>query len=695
MGGCLTDEMVASFAAGEMDGRARAEVEAHLRGCDDCALLVAEYAKYFFQQAEPTAEDAAAFTPAFATAPTEPEPAGTPIGRYVLGAPIDRGGAGTVYEAWDPQLKRRVALKLLRPLARAGTPAGRDDLRVRLLQEAEAMARLAHPNVVTVHDAGVHDGRVFIVMEHVEGETLAAWLGATPARHPREILDAFVAAGRGLQAAHDAGLIHGDFKPHNVLVGRDGRARVTDFGLARAQVADAGRAVLTGGTPSFMAPEQLRGHRATPASDQFSFALALYRALYGRDPFERDARRDWATGQGAPAATTGLAGLDLPARVPATLGRALALDASARFVSMGDLLGALAAPGTRAAAERARRAWPLVATALLASAIVAIARWRAAGASCGDGVVGAGEECDDGNRSDADGCLSTCRFARCGDDHVRAGVEDCDDPRDPGCVSCRRCAGGEASFLWRDNGHCYTRHAEALTWAEAARACEARDGALVGYGTAMEATAVAQALAAHDATGSWIGLRRTRGEFGFEWTAGDPWVAVVRAWWRDSAAPGGQDCAYQVAAAPTADILMPARWPTASCAERRPYVCESPAWQTSPRTNHAFRVFARRVTWDEARRACAGRGAHLASFSDAAEQASVAPAVRIDVWLGARTDRAGTPFRRVDGAPLRFAPFGVGEPDVPEGDACVVLATDQAWHDRPCRHLNGYLCEVD
>src|SRR5262249_48639064 len=160
--------------------------------------------------------------------PPEPEPErGTVFGRYVVLERIGRGGMGVVYAAYDPDLERRIALKLIR------TDVGRDPdtLRARLLAEAQAMARLAEPNVLTVHDVGAVGGHVFIAMELVDGATLSGWLRAAP-RGRREILAAFVAAGRGLAAAHEAGLVHRDFKPDNVLVGKDGRVRVTDFGLA-------------------------------------------------------------------------------------------------------------------------------------------------------------------------------------------------------------------------------------------------------------------------------------------------------------------------------------------------------------------------------------------------------------------------------------------------------------------------------
>jgi tRNA A-37 threonylcarbamoyl transferase component Bud32 len=183
--------------------------------------------------------------------------------------PLGTGAMGVVYAAYDPQLDRRVALKLLRPDARASA-----DAQHRLLREARLMARLAHPSVVTVYDAGVWGDRVFIAMELVPGSTAAEYVSKAP-RSWRETLTLFLQAGRGLAAAHAAGVVHRDFKPDNVLVSPDGRARVTDFGLAHST----GLTERPGGTPVYMAPEVLHGAPATPASDQYSFCVALSAAL--------------------------------------------------------------------------------------------------------------------------------------------------------------------------------------------------------------------------------------------------------------------------------------------------------------------------------------------------------------------------------------------------------------------------------
>jgi eukaryotic-like serine/threonine-protein kinase len=226
---------------------------------------------------------------------------GALYGRYMILERVGAGGMGVVYKAFDPHLDRKVALKLVR-VGKAGSDASEG--RERLLREAQAIAKLSHPNVVAVFDVGSLAGEVYVAMEYVDGESLAAWLRAGP-RDEDEVLDVYLQAGRGLAAAHRAGVVHRDFKPENVLVGHDGRVRVVDFGLAqaperlpvgdeestavRAELHDDGEPLTeTGavlGTPAFMSPEQHLGRATDPATDQFSFCVALFEALYGEHPF--------------------------------------------------------------------------------------------------------------------------------------------------------------------------------------------------------------------------------------------------------------------------------------------------------------------------------------------------------------------------------------------------------------------------
>ena len=220
-----------------------------------------------------------AFTPEIAAEPAVP--AGGRIGRFVVLRELGRGAMGVVFAAYDEELDRKVAIKLLH----AGRGAEASQGRTMLLREAQAMARLAHPNVVAVHEVGVIQGAVFVAMEHVAGIDLQRWL-ATAKRPWREVLAILRQAGEGLVAAHREGLVHRDFKPSNVLVGDDGRVRVADFGLAarRSDSDGHGRttgiapltATLTGegaliGTPVYMAPELLRGAPATAQSDQYAY----------------------------------------------------------------------------------------------------------------------------------------------------------------------------------------------------------------------------------------------------------------------------------------------------------------------------------------------------------------------------------------------------------------------------------------
>jgi predicted Ser/Thr protein kinase len=287
-----------------------------------------------------------------ATAPGSGQPPspslalGDSLGRYKLERELGSGGMGVVYAALDTDLERRIALKVLRSAADT-------EARGRLLREARAMARLSHSNVVVVHEVGSAGGRDFVAMELVDGETLADWLRAT-SRSADEIVDAFVAAGHGLAAAHAAGLVHRDFKPHNVLRARDGRIVVTDFGLARgvdvvvAEPAGGGAAsssaalsgiTVTGsvlGTPAYMAPEQWLGGSVGPATDQFAFCVALWEALTGARPFRggtlEELREEVARGPAALDASR------LPRALRAPLRRGLDPDPRRRWPSMTALL---------------------------------------------------------------------------------------------------------------------------------------------------------------------------------------------------------------------------------------------------------------------------------------------------------------------------------------------------------------------
>jgi tetratricopeptide (TPR) repeat protein/predicted Ser/Thr protein kinase len=397
---CPHESTLGAFVDGRLPRTEAAAIEEHARTCPRCPGRI-EHAR---------AEASGGRTATFANVAgvevrprsgSEPEPPierraghdpellerGASVGRYTILALVGRGGMGEVYAAYDPELDRKIALKLLR--ARSSDPRSR----ARLLREAKAIAKLSHANVVVVHDAGTFDERVFIAMEFVDGETLKEWLAAAP-RGRREILDVFASAGRGLEAAHVAGLVHRDFKPHNVMVGKDGSVRVMDFGVARqvdatggadadvvdapaigagdAQVADApgdgaGEPPVLGdspddlsftrtgelvGTPLYMAPEQFQAGRTDARTDQFSFCVALYSALYRAHPFGGESIDVLVgrvlTGEVQPPP----AKHDVPTWLRRVLLRGLSVSPAARWPSMTALLEALEQDPARARRRR-------------------------------------------------------------------------------------------------------------------------------------------------------------------------------------------------------------------------------------------------------------------------------------------------------------------------------------------------------
>jgi tetratricopeptide (TPR) repeat protein/predicted Ser/Thr protein kinase len=333
-------------------------------------------------------------------APEEPAPpptgdieTGTSVGRYIVLSTLGKGGSGVVYAAFDPRLDRKVALKLVQP-----SPRGHE----RLLREAQAMAQLSHPNVVTVHDVGTVGDRVFVAMELVDGGTLRQWQREAP-RPWRAVLDRYLAAGAGLAAAHAHGLVHRDFKPDNVLVGKDGAVRVVDFGLVlraesgeasvrtpslrpprpepatiadtmptAAPTVDDGNLASDGrlthadrvvGTPGYMAPEQFHASAADARTDQFSFCVALYEGLYGQRPFAGRTVAELEAATRAGRVRPPPRGRRVPAHLVRAIERGLAADPARRWPSMTELLAELRR-------DRGRR-WRRGAVALLALAAVA------------------------------------------------------------------------------------------------------------------------------------------------------------------------------------------------------------------------------------------------------------------------------------------------------------------------------------
>ncbi|MBK7537937.1 MAG: protein kinase [Myxococcales bacterium] len=317
------------------------------------------------------------------------------LGRYHLLEMVGKGGMGVVWGAWDPQLERRVAIKVMQPTVSA--------TRERMLIEGQALAKLSHPNVVPIYDVGVIDDRVYLVMEWVRGESLREYARAP--RHWRDLVAVYRQAGEGLLAAHDAGLIHRDFKPDNAIRGEDGRVRVLDFGLARGEVrsdaaapgdgavepSPAGAPLTVGaGTPRYMAPEQVTGEMLTAAADQYAFCVSLREALTQRSPEvgrfvarTRELTRRLRSGA-RPAASTrpAPAAAPLPRYLASALERGSSALVAARYPSLRELLDALERDPVR------RWRWRGLGAAAVATAAAAFALGRSGAASAPDPCTG-------------------------------------------------------------------------------------------------------------------------------------------------------------------------------------------------------------------------------------------------------------------------------------------------------------------
>jgi eukaryotic-like serine/threonine-protein kinase len=360
---CIDDDTVLGLIEGRIAPAALAGIEDHLDTCATCRDVVAHVAQV--------------------ASPARVLERGTSVGRYVVGEPLGAGAMGRVYSAWEPELDRRVALKLL---VSDGIAGGRE----RVVREAQAMARLSHPNVVGVHEVGTSEHGVYVAMELVDGDNLRAWAAAQ--RPWRDVVAVLAGAARGLAAVHAAGVIHRDFKPDNVIVGADGRARLGDFGLARAGngreseprgelvLASGTPATAIAGTPAYMAPEVLRGGAATPASDQFSFGVTAYEALTGARP---STGATWTELLAAIEHETVAPIRGVPGWLDDTIRRCLAVDPADRFSSMQAVVDRLVA----GAARRSPARW--IASGLAAATLASVVTFFAvrgtttpSGASC-------------------------------------------------------------------------------------------------------------------------------------------------------------------------------------------------------------------------------------------------------------------------------------------------------------------------
>jgi len=359
--GCPSDEIFTRLVEGLLPEDETRALEAHCDGCLTCARLLAELAR--------------------AISPSGGAGGGGLLGdRYRLLEPLGAGGMGVVYAAFDTKLSRKVAVKRLRETG-LGTPA--EKRRGRFMREAQLLASLSHPNVLTVHDVGGADRELYVVMELVDGAPVSRWL--SEARPDwRKIIDVFLQAGRGLVAAHQLGIVHRDIKPDNILVANNGRVLVGDFGLAGlagnlTPVADPspsppspGSLTQTGtvlGTPAYMSPEQHDGKPGDALSDQFSFAVSLYESLHGRRPFAGRSASEIAaatrSGQLAPG------GDGVPRAIDRVLSTALQPDPGRRYGSMEDLLAALESARER----RPVAAWAAGVVVLLAAGAVGARVW--------------------------------------------------------------------------------------------------------------------------------------------------------------------------------------------------------------------------------------------------------------------------------------------------------------------------------
>lgn len=429
---CLKAHEVELFSRGQLPPERRQRIAEHLPGCTRCQSLLPGSSKPAavtsssgrpveaptqplrakprshtnsqrgIEASSPSASELPTRTvdPARPSEPS-PDPAGLApglrIGRYVIDRVLGQGGMGAVYLAHDPELDRRVAIKLLHP-AMSINP----DNRARLLREAQAMARVHHPHVVTVHDVVTWEGQLFVAMEYVEGTTLREWIRSRRSLH--QILEMFRKAGEGLAAAHAAGLIHRDFKPGNVLIGVDGKVQVSDFGLARSADAapeaatpepvsgsqsaallkqDLTQAGLVMGTLGYMAPEQMLINPIDARCDQFSFCVTLYEALYGVRPFKGKDSTALVQAIYDHALQPPVSRMRVPPWVHEAILRGLSPSPEDRFPSMEALLEALhrdpeADESSRARIrQRMRRGAALgaMATALVA-AVATTQAWR-------------------------------------------------------------------------------------------------------------------------------------------------------------------------------------------------------------------------------------------------------------------------------------------------------------------------------
>jgi cysteine-rich repeat protein len=310
---------------------------------------------------------------------------------------------------------------------------------------------------------------------------------------------------------------------------------------------------------------------------------------------------------------------------------------------------------------------------------------------CGDGRRERDEECDDGNEVNTDACLSSCRWAKCGDGYVHAPVEECDDGNrtdfDSCPNSCLSCGAGAENFTFAETGACFSRFDEPLSWSEAELRCDALGSYLSTYVNSHEAAAVEAALLPDFQAAAWIGMRDKNANGTYAWVSAEPleWSK----WGRGEPNASAGAC---VVTKRDADSWV---WATLACEKPGAYVCKKSPWVSVPETRHAYLTLYAELTWQEAKASCERRGAHLVSINDAAEQSFVARLAPGEFWIGARDDELDGSFTWTDGDLATYSAFAPGEPDHDAGAQCLLMGIDEGWHDRPCADANAYVCEVD
>lgn len=347
---CPDEELFVQMLEDTLSDHERAALDDHIDHCEACAQLVIELTQLIY--------------------PTDGELDQRDqldrIGRYKITTVVGKGGMGAVYEAWDDQLERKIALKLLR--ADLIEVEERKNYSSRMLREARMLAAITHPHVLTVYDVGVWQDQIYLAMQFVQGGTLKQWLERdTPSWS--EILEVYLDAAAGLVAAHERGLVHRDIKPSNILIGEDRGVWVADFGLARSSTPDIDHVAVTTldtltrtgaimGTPAYMSPEQHLGMDADHRSDQFSFCSALYEGLYKHRPFAGSTRRELAFEACAGRVLTprGEHAMEIPDHIARTLMRGLSADPNDRWPDMRSLIEALGAQPSKVSLRSLGRA---------------------------------------------------------------------------------------------------------------------------------------------------------------------------------------------------------------------------------------------------------------------------------------------------------------------------------------------------